>query len=373
MRVGIVFEYSTLNGGERSMLAALDGMGSERPEIIAIGLPHGPLADELRKRSIEIIPLSFFGEDSKRLPRDQTAGSIAEATRDLGLDVLHANSLSMGVLCGELSSPPFVRVAHIRDIMSLSQNAVRLLNQTDRLLAVSQATRKYHVGQGVDANRVTVLHNGVDCTQFQPQVYPRTLRRELHILENRLLSLTVGQIGLRKGLEVLVEAICDIGWRLPDLDFAIAGQRSSSKPESIEYEQNLYRLLEENQMDARVHWLGYRTDVAHLMNEADMLVHVAHQEPLGRVLLEAAASALPIVATKVGGTEEILKQDESALLVDKGNANQVASAIAKLAGSPALRTRLGTAARNVIEERFLASDAARQLREHWVAASERRS
>jgi glycosyltransferase involved in cell wall biosynthesis len=103
-----------------------------------------------------------------------------------------------------------------------------------------------------------------------------------------------------------------------------------------------------------------------LMNAADVLVHPAHQEPLGRVLLEAAASGLAIVATDVGGTSEILRAGESALLIPKANPVALAEAILQLAGNAELRSHLAENARSRVQERFSIESAAENLHAQWV-------
>jgi glycosyltransferase involved in cell wall biosynthesis len=110
-----------------------------------------------------------------------------------------------------------------------------------------------------------------------------------------------------------------------------------------------------------VHRLGYRNDIARLLNEVDALVHPAHEEPLGRVLLEAAASGTPIIATDVGGTREIVRHRESALLIPPGNPRTLADAIFEMSADPALRARLSGAARARATDDFdIARAAARQ-------------
>ena len=102
-----------------------------------------------------------------------------------------------------------------------------------------------------------------------------------------------------------------------------------------------------------------------LMNEVDLLVHPAHQEPLGRVLLEAAASGLPIIATAVGGTEEILCDGESARLVASADPKSLAAAIIELHNDASQRLRYAAAARKRVETAFNARQAARELAAVW--------
>jgi len=125
-----------------------------------------------------------------------------------------------------------------------------------------------------------------------------------------------------------------------------------------------------------VHFLGLRDDVDRVLNELAFLVHPARQEPLGRVLLEAAASGLAVIATDVGGTSEIFglglrspmemsaqspQPVPAALLVPPSDCNGMAEAIRQLAHSAELRIRLGEQARRRCENSFDVRQSAARL------------
>jgi glycosyltransferase involved in cell wall biosynthesis len=209
--------------------------------------------------------------------------------------LLHANSLSLARLTGAAASLlPCPVTAHLRDIVGLSAAAIRDINRNRRLIAVSHAVADAHIRQGLDARLVQVLHNGVDVDQFRP---PRpnedrlAIRRRLRIPDSALLALAVGQIGARKGLDILIAAIWPIMQQEPSLHLAIAGERYSEKAEALDYERRLHDAVREHHIRDRVHWLGYVAEMPDLLRAADLLVHAARQEPFGRVLLEAAAPA----------------------------------------------------------------------------------
>lgn len=369
--IALLFEYPTLNGGERSMLAVLDRLASlerQRPEFrfSAIAPVSGPLAEALRSRGIDVRPLPLRDGAGRRLPREETLRRLRTELSSLNAEMVHANSLAMGRLLGALGDDfPIPRVSHLRDIIGLSRTAIADLNRNDWLIAVSEATRDFHVGHGLDADKTVVIYNGVDCEEFQPRKKRGTLNAELGLPASAFLVLTVGQIGLRKGQDVLAEAAARLRDSQPELHFVIVGERNSNKQESVEFETALVRRFKESGLRHRLHLLGYRHDIPRLMNEADLLVHPAHQEPLGRVLLEAAASGLPIVATDVGGTREILADGVSARLVPPGDLVSLAAAIAKVASSPEMRSRFAAAARERIESQFTIERAVERLAAVW--------
>lgn len=365
-RLALLFEYPTLNGGERSMLQALGLVDRREFEMIALAPASGRLADALRAASLRHVPFELRNARDVRLPREEVAGKLVETIRHLSPSLLHANSLSMGRLTGVTSEHLAIPcVAHLRDIIGLSRAAIGDLNRNRALIAVSQATRDFHVAQGLSAERTVVIVNGVDCDRFRPRPRTYALCRELNVPRASFIVLTIGQIGLRKGQNVLAAAATAIAERVPGIQFVIVGERNSSKDETVAYEANLNAEFARAGLGDRFHLLGYRDDVDRLMNEAALLVHPAKQEPLGRVLLEAAASGLPIVATNVGGTAEILTDGVSARLVVPNNHDQLASAVTELASDEPLRDRLSTSARQRVVSDFTPRAVADNLMNVW--------
>jgi glycosyltransferase involved in cell wall biosynthesis len=367
-RLLLVCEYSTLNGGERSMLATLDGVCRAGFSVAVVAPPTGPLAEALAARGVEVLPLSCRDGAGGRLSQGRLREELARQIARCRPDLLHANSLAMGRLAGPVAAESAVpSIAHLRDIVRLSTQAMADLNRHTRLLAVSKATRDFHVAAGLSPEKTRVLYNGVDLGLFCPRPGTGRLYRELGLPPEAMLVGTIGQIGLRKGQDVLVRAAVGLARSLPHVHYAIVGARHSDKAESRRFEAGL-RAAAEGAMMGRLHLLGVRSDVDLLLAELTVLVHPARQEPLGRVLLEAAAAGVPVIATDVGGTREIFPpESDSARLVPPDDPEAMTGAIAGLLGDPALRARLSAAARRRAEDAFSLEAAVRGLVEHYRA------
>jgi glycosyltransferase involved in cell wall biosynthesis len=257
--------------------------------------------------------------------------------------------------------------AHLRDIVGLSSGAIADLNGNSQLIAVSASVRAFHVAQGLVADRTTVIHNGIDLTAFSPR--PRTgwLRRELGLPESTLLVAAIGQICLRKGQDVFAKAAVQAAVSLTNAHFLLIGYRHSTKPESISYERDIAQTFATAGLSDRFHPLGERSDVPQILNELDVLVHAARQEPFGRVLLEAAAAGVPIIATDVGGTREMLTDGEHALLVPPDNPSAITDALLRLSRDADLRTRLRDSARQHVARCFPIERSANELLRTWRA------
>jgi glycosyltransferase involved in cell wall biosynthesis len=370
--VAVLFEHPTLLGGERSWLATAAAHREAGFLPLAIAPAGGPLADALAASGIEQAAWSVRGSRGRReLP------ALREELRRLLVDLspalVHANSLSMTRLaapvCRDLGVPI---LGHIRDIVRLSAAAVHDVNLADRLLAVSEATRRFHVAQGVDAERVHVVYNGVNLLEFGPLCgIPKVgLAEELALSNAARLVITIGQIGMRKGTDIFVELAGCVLRQRSDVHFLIVGERTSGKVEAARFEIDVLEKASRPPCRGHVHLLGTRSDVAQILAQVDIVVHAARQEPLGRVLLESAASARAIVATDVGGTREIFPaSSRAALVVPKCEPGEVAASellagALRLLVDDAARAALGQAARRRAEEQFDARESERRLVRH---------
>lgn len=364
--VAWLFEYPTLNGGEFSLLASLAAIRASGFRVTAVAPRQGPLAKTLAVYGVEVAAFDTYGAASRQESQAKRRENLSRLLRDLRPDLLHANSLAMGRLSGPVVTDlGLSSLAHLRDILGLSAAAVRDLNCHSRLLAVSQAVRNFHVAQGLAAEKTRVLYNGIDLERFQPRASGQ-LRLELRLPPHALLIGSIGQLIVRKGCDVLAAAAANLAAELPQAHYVIVGERYSEKPEARQYLADLEAAWQQAGLADRVHWLGRREDVELLLADFDVLVHAARQEPLGRVLLEAAAAGRAIVCTDVGGTREIFPGSQpAARIVPPGDAASLADAIRELAGDAELRVRLGRAARHRAEEAFDIRQAAAKLVEQY--------
>lgn len=326
----------------------------------------GALAERLRQVGIDQIALEMRSSDGERYSQEECRERLRKTLVEQQPDLIHANSLSTARLSGPVAADlGLPSVGHLRDIVGLSRRAVKDLNCHRRLLAVSEATRGFHVDQGVDSERTHVLHNGVDLERFRPGGERSWLRDQLGAPQSTRLAVTIGQIGLRKGHDVLVDAAIRVSASLLHVHWLVVGERFSEKEESQRFEADL-REAAAGPLGGRMHLLGWRDDVQQILPEADVLVHAARQEPLGRVLLEAAASGLPVVATDVGGTREIFPSDEDgAILVPAGDAAALADGIVRVLTDDAMRRAMQGAIRRRAEAAFDVRRAATELVQHY--------
>ena len=291
---------------------------------------------------------------------------VTELVRQLQPDLVHANSLSMsrlsGPVCHSLGIPS---LGHLRDMMRLSPTAVRDVSQHSRLLAVSAATRDWYTNLGFAADQVHVVYNGVDLQRFRPTAPAGFLHRELKLPVSTPLIGSIGQIGIRKGMDRLLAAVADLPSSAAHL--ILIGERHSQKTEAIEFEAELHRFATFH-LPGRTHFLGRREDIEELLSELTILAHFARQEPLGRVLLEAAACGCCIVATDVGGTQEIFPPDSgSAALISGQDQSAATKTLEDLLANAKRRQQMKGLARKRASDAFDLHRACRSLMQHYLA------
>ncbi len=363
-RIGVLMEFPTALGGERSLLAVAEALRAEF-EFVILAPPGGSLASELNGIDVQLRELAFRDAQGNRRPDADLLAELQTLLKQEQCDLLHANSLTLARFAGRYRAElPLPITGHLRDIMRISAKAASDLNRLDRLIAVSRATAHCYQEQGVAEETLLVIHNGIAAEAYQgPAQF--AIRQELHLPEDCSLAVVIGQIGLRKGHDLLFEALEKIRDHVGDWHFLILGERYSGKQESREFVTRLEQQVERNGLTDRIHWLGYMNDVPAVLAQADLLIHPARQEPFGRVLLEAAAAGVAILATDVGGTAEMLTHKESAWLVPARDAEALGSACQMLLADARLRQRLGDQAARQVSRLFPVETAAQALAQVW--------
>ena len=364
MKVLLLGEYGVLNGGERSCLAMITNLAGKQIDVSAAVPCPSPFADNLAKLNCNVLPLKLRNNSGQKLQQAEIRAQVKEIVSVSRPDIVHANSLSMSRTLGPLTlGMQTKKLGHLRDIIKLSRQMINDLNQLDLMVAVSNATRDFHVAQGIDPMKIVTVYNGVDTEQFRPNNSCSHIREQFNLNNDQCVFISIGQIGLRKGFDTLIKAFLDHANLIDNTYLLIVGERNSQKQESIEFEKSLHRQVESSRHANRIRFVGPRNDVPDLLSACDCLVHCARQEPLGRVLLESCASGIPAIATNVGGTGEIFQKSKphGAILVESDNVQQISQAISKLARDTAIATEFGKRNRQIAEERFDAKYAANEL------------
>jgi glycosyltransferase involved in cell wall biosynthesis len=210
------------------------------------------------------------------------------------------------------------------------------------LVAVSEGIRQELIDIGVDSHKIRVILNGVDVDEFAPESRDRC---QFELPENVTLALFAGDIRTnRKNLDTVLRGLVDV----PDLHLAVVGNAERSP-----YPQ----LTNQLGLSDRVHFMGYRRDIAEIMKAVDFFVFPSRYEPFGMVVSEAMATGLPVITTAISGVAEIVTPEAGIVLSDSEDVTALAQALTKLAGDRPLRQEMGKTARAIAEQHSWKSKA----------------
>jgi len=202
------------------------------------------------------------------------------------------------------------------------------------VVANSPAARAQLEHEGVAADRVHVIPNGVEIERHPPRPGARPLRT----------IVTVANLRREKAHDILLAAAALLAPSHPQLTFVIAG----GGPRETE----LRALASTLGITDRVHFTGHVEDVPALLGRADAFVLPSLSEAFPNAALEAMAAGLPVVASAVGGLLDLIDHGRTGWLVPPSDPRALAGAIATLAASPDVAARMGAAAREDVVNRY---------------------
>ncbi len=225
----------------------------------------------------------------------------------------------------------------------------------DRVITVSEGSRRTFLDQGYPSEQFVCIHNGIEPPLQPPAREAAAVRRSIGVAEGAPLLLNVARLTTQKGHEVLLEALPTVLTRYPQAYLACVGEG----PEC----ERLRRYARALGIAGATHFLGRRDDVPALMGAADLFVLSSRFEGHPLSVLEALGMGLPVVGTRVCGLEEAVVPGETGLLVEPEQPQQLAAAILELLPDRERRVRMGEAGKRLVAERFSARQMAHKTME----------
>jgi glycosyltransferase involved in cell wall biosynthesis len=221
-------------------------------------------------------------------------------------------------------------------------------------VCVSQAVADFSISQsGLSPKKIVVIPNGVDVTRFAGAA-PADLST-LGIHPGSRVLLTIGRLDRQKGLSTLIDAAVVVAPRFPQAHVLLVGEG----PQRSELEQS----IRDKGLAGRIHFAGWRPDVPELLAAGTALVLSSLWEGLPNVILEAMAAGLPVVATRVEGTSELIINGRTGLLVPPQSPQELAWAIERILSDPAQARSMGQSGR----ERALAEFSWQKMVDRYCA------
>ena len=271
-------------------------------------------------------------------------------TEQQDLDLLHVHYAlphsTAAFLARELTGKPYVATLHGSDVTILGSDASYMpvntlsLERADAVTAVSNfIAKEAHESLGI-SREIKVISNFVDSDRFFPAPC-----EDPEVIKGRDVVVThISNFRPVKRIGDLVYAMSIVTKKAPEARLVLVGDG----PER----HNIEKLVNQLDLSRHVLFTGYRSDVPHLIECADVVVLCSETESTPLTLLEGMSCGLPVVATEVGGIPEIVDDGVNGFLVPLKHPEAIAERILELNADPGLRKRLGDAARETVMERY---------------------
>lgn len=357
LRILLLTDYYPPHGGggvEAVVAGLADGLVSRGHSVLVVTLQtrDAPLRERRGGHDVIRVPAldlsAVAGLQASCAPG--LFAALRRACREFVPDIVHAHNLffrttEAAVLPWVLTQAPLVVTLHLGRsggggplaiaLRAYEETVGRLvLRRAAAIIAVSDAVGRLARSLAPARTPVTVIPNTADLARFTPA--SRLQRDPVRVL-------FVGRLVHNKGPAVFLHAAKLALEQEPELRFVLAG--------SGPLESRLRSLSRKLRTEERVDFLGQRADIPELLRSATVLVRPSTMEGMPLTVLEAMASGIPVIATAVGGTPELVEDGVTGYLVRPGDPAAVAMAVLKIARAPDQAASMGRIARQRMEQR----------------------
>jgi L-malate glycosyltransferase len=373
MRVALVNHSGEMSGAEVSLLGTATALVQAGVQVLVVSPESGSLAARARGAGLEVRTAAFPAPRLTRNPARLALGTLALGRwavqlagllRREGVELVHANSIRAGLIAS------FGRPLHRRPVVWSVRDflppgpvglGVRLAARlgADRIVANSNAVLADVARSPWLRPRSRTIYPGVPLEAFEAS-RTDSFRQAWGIPPGAPVAGCVGQVAPWKRVHDVIAAFRTVAAEDPAVRLVVVGE-PRFRPENREYLAALHRLVAEWGLGNRVAFPGHEDDIDRVFRSLDVLLHAAEREPFGRVLIEAMAQRVPVVAVAEGGIPEIVRDGETGFLVPGSDPGAMATRALTLLRDSPLRTRMGESGRARAFERFRTDRAAKEL------------
>lgn len=332
-----------LYGGAMQVLHLMDGLGRRG----VTNLLACPRASHIAQRARANASATVF---ETRMEGDGDIGLALRLRRLIAMeepDIVHIHSRRGADLWGGAAAV----LANVPCVLSrrVDNPEPRWLVRTkyrlyDRVVTISEGIRQVLLEEGVPEQQLNCVRSAVDPRPYLIDYDKAAYRASLGLAIDTPLVGMVAQLIPRKGHRHLLAALDEVLARHPSLQVLVFGRGSM--------EAELRQAIVDRNLSRNVHLMGFVDDLPAMLGCLDLLVHPADMEGLGVSLLQASAARVPIIASRVGGIPEAVRDGENGFLIAPGDIAGLAAAMIRLLDDASLRERMGDAGRALMSREF---------------------
>jgi glycosyltransferase involved in cell wall biosynthesis len=278
-------------------------------------------------------------------------------------DIIHANSFYAAAVCilAALVSRRKL-VLHARDLKDFGRLSKLYGRLCRRIVAVSHAVRNELIKQGISPAKIDVVYNGVDdVVEARVGGDGRSNAAAENRQDHSFAFAQVGQFVPWKNQLVFLKAASQISPSLPDARFLLVGDDVFGRNDA--YKSGLLNYVEHSPIRDKVSFLGWQQNMQDVWARVDCLVHPAQPEPFGRVIIEAMAHKVPVIAVRACGPGEIIQNGHTGILVQSGDIEALAEAMLGVVADSEFASRLAAAGYEYVMSGFTAHKTAERIKD----------
>lgn len=319
-----------------------------RPVVVIRGT--GWVYEELCRRGINPIFLPAKGSFNLRY-----LWGLVRLIRQEKVDLIQSHLLGANVYCaiaGLMTRTPVVATFHGEvDIgekerfKTLKMSAINA--GVNQIIAVSRGLRADILHRtNLDKNKIEIIYNGIDTLAFQAR-RGDALKKQFGWKEDVFVVGSLGNIRHAKAYDLLLQVASLVIHSDADYRFVIAGQ-----PDKAGLYESLLQTRKDLGLEEYVQFLGFLEKPGEFLSNLDLFLSTSRSEGLPLAAIQAMAAGVPLLATRCGGYEELVTDQQNGWLVEVGNAEAIATAIQALRAKPQVRQEMAQAAQRHVQETF---------------------
>jgi glycosyltransferase involved in cell wall biosynthesis len=362
MRIVHLMASPFLGGPEHQVLGLADAMAADHETVFLSFSERGlcrPFLEQARKNGFQALELT---ENAPRIRR--AAREVAGHLKRLRADVLCCHGYKPDVIgwrAARQAAVPVVAVSHGWTAATLKVRLNELLDRVvlrwmDRVVCVSAAQAVRVRRAGVPSDHVVVIRNAIRTEAFDKM--DPSCRHEMQSWfaqpRSRIIA-AAGRLSPEKGFDQCITAAALVAQQDPQAGFVLFGDGP--------LREKLARQVAAKGLTGTFVLAGFRGDVQRFLPSCDLVVLASWTEGMPVIVLEALAAGVPVVATAVGGTPEVVHNGVNGFLIPPGNPTELAERIAAVLGNETMRRGMGEQGRKLIGERFTFAAQARVYEE----------
>lgn len=340
LRVLEVVGNAIVGGVERHVQLLVQGLAEQGFSMRALCPFESPFTSALRASGC---PVQIAMVEQSLEWRSLLAAS--ETIRRQKVDLVHThlfNATLLGAVAGALAGVPVVATIHGNTVLAEEVAVARLTGA--HLVTVCSAAYGMVLSLGLGEDQVSLIPNAVDSRRYSPERDGQAFRESIGVPEGAPLVGMVSRLSSEKGPDLFVQAASVVAAARPDVHLVLVGDGPMRA--------DLERQIEGLNLSSRFHLAGTVADTSQVYPALDVVCLPSRMEGIPLTLLEAMASARPVVATSVGGIPELVEMGETGWLVAQGDMKAMAEKTLWLLDNPEQAVAMGRAGRRRVEESF---------------------